>query len=344
MECKPLPEERPTEGKSIEGEPLPEERAAERESMGGKPLPEERPAERESIEGEPLPEERPVEGKSMGGKPLPEEWAMEAKSIAAEREGAGSHETAATSKGGPHKMATAKGRPRKPVTAKAVTAKPVTAKAATAKPAVNGRRAQSRGGHGNRRGGQSSRYVAHHDAPPFVRRRTPAFKCETRQFSPGCSVRHCRSAGGTAGRHKGDWRTEPHADEKTLRHSVPESPRGRDRRSRSIADVPPAPSPRRPYARVAAIGVTVRVAHAEKGKSVSKEPMMEKPIPVPECKSIADKMIAVECGASHPGVTKAAEVAPAEVAPAKAAEVPAKMSPTKAASVAATAAMHGGHT
>jgi hypothetical protein len=67
--------------------------------------------------------------------------------------------------------------------------------------------------------------------------------------------------------------------------------------------------------------------------------MIEKPIPVPECKSIADKMIAVECGASHPGVTKAAEVAPA-----KAAEVSAKMPPTKAASVAATATVHGGRT
>ena len=59
--------------------------------------------------------------------------------------------------------------------------------------------------------------------------------------------------------------------------------------------------------------------------------MIEKSIPVPECKSIADKMIAVECGASHPGVTKAAEV-------------PAKMPPTKAASVAATATVHGGRT
>jgi hypothetical protein len=154
--------------------------------------------------------------------------------------------------------------------------------------------------------------------------------------------------GGTAGRHEGYWRMDPNADEKTLRHGVPESERGRDRRSRSVADVPPAPSPWRPYARVAAIGVTVRVAPAEKGKPVSKEPMMEKsvpvperksmiekPIPVPEAKSIADKMIAVECGASHPGVTKAAEVAPA-----KAAEMPA----TKAASVAATATVHGGRT
>src|SRR5712671_6827284 len=142
--------------------------------------------------------------------------------------------------------------------------------------------------------------------------------------------------------------TDPKADEKTLRHGVPESERGRDRCSRSVADVPPAPSPWRPYARVAAIGVTVRVAPAEKGKPVSKEPMteksvpvperksmIEKPIPVPEAKSIADKMIAVECGASHPGVTKAAEVAPA-----KAAEMPA----TKAASVAATATVHGGRT
>jgi hypothetical protein len=177
----------------MEGEPVPKKRPAESKSIEGEPVPEERPVERESIEGEPVSEERPMECESIEAKPLPEERAMEAKSIAAEREGAGSHETAAAGEGGPHKMATAKGRPRKPVAAK-----PVTAKAATAKPAVNGRRAQSRGGHGNRRGDQSSRYVAHHDAPPFVRRRTPAFKYETRQFPPGCSVRHCRSAGGTA--------------------------------------------------------------------------------------------------------------------------------------------------
>src|SRR6266436_5700150 len=75
----------------------------------------------------------------------------------------------------------------------------------------------------------------------------------------------------------------------------------------------------------------------EKSVSVPEaKAMIEKPIPVPERKSIADKMIAVECGASHPGVTKAAEVAPAEV--------PAKMPPAKAASVAATATVHGGRT
>jgi len=37
---------------------------------------------------------------------------------------------------------------------------------------------------------------------------------------------------GTAGAMKRHWRTDPNADEKTLRHGVPESQRGRDRRSR----------------------------------------------------------------------------------------------------------------
>ena len=61
---------------------------------------------------------------------------------------------------------------------------------------------------------------------------------------------------------------------------------------------------------------------------MSKEPMMEKSVPVPEGKSTADKMIAVEHGgAGHAGMTKAAKVS-------------AGMPPTKATSVAAT--MHGG--
>jgi hypothetical protein len=127
--------------------------------MEGKPLPEEWAVETKSIEGEPLPEERPAEGKSIGGEPLPEEWAVETKSITMEREGAGSHEAAGTTKGVASKATAAKGRPRK---------------AATAKAAVNGRRAESRSGRGNRRGGQSSHYVAHHDAPPFCQETHPS--------------------------------------------------------------------------------------------------------------------------------------------------------------------------
>jgi len=127
--------------------------------MEGKPLPEEWAVETKSIEGEPLPEERPAEGKPIGGEPLPEEWAVETKSITMEREGAGSHEAAGTTKGVASKATAAKGRPRK---------------AATAKAAVNGRRAESRSGRGNRRGGQSSHYVAHHDAPPFCQETHPS--------------------------------------------------------------------------------------------------------------------------------------------------------------------------
>jgi hypothetical protein len=109
----------------------------------------------------------------------------------------------------------------------------------------------------------------------------------------------------------------------------------------SVADVPPAPSPRRPYARVAAIVVTVGVANAKKGEPVSKEPMMEKSIPIPERKSIANKMIAAQCGASHAGVAEAAKVS-TEMPAANAA----KVSAAEAASVAATkaTAVHGGCT
>jgi len=127
--------------------------------MEGEPLPEEWAVETKSIEGEPLPEERPAEGKPIGGEPLPEERAVETKSITMEREGAGSHEAAGTTKGVASKATAAKGRPRK---------------AATAKAAVNGRRAESRSGRGNRRGGQSSHYVAHHDAPPFCQETHPS--------------------------------------------------------------------------------------------------------------------------------------------------------------------------
>jgi hypothetical protein len=134
-----------------EGKPLPEERVTECEVPEGKPLPAERAMEGEVPEGKSLPEERTMEGRSMEGK-----------SIAAKREGAGSHEAARAGKGGPTKMATAKCR-----ATKATAAKGGATKATSTKAAVNGRRAQSRGGRGNHRGGQSSHYVAHHDAPPL---------------------------------------------------------------------------------------------------------------------------------------------------------------------------------
>jgi hypothetical protein len=157
----------------------------------------------ESIEAKPIEPMKSIE--SIEAKPLVE-------STAVEREGTWPHEMAAASKGAPTKAATSKGRSTKAAASKggstkAATAKVPPAKTATTKAAVNGRRAQSRGGRHNRRGGQSNHYVAHHDAPPFVRRRTPAFKYETRQFPPGCSVRHCRSAGEQPGAMKaiGGW-------------------------------------------------------------------------------------------------------------------------------------------
>jgi uncharacterized low-complexity protein len=180
---EPRSEERATEGKSIEGKALPEERATEGKPIEGKALPEERATEGKSIEGKALPEERAMEGKSIEGKALPEERVMEGKSIAAKREGVGSYEAARAGKSGPTEVAAAKGR-----SSKAAGMKAATTKAATAtKAAVNSRRTQGRGGRGNRRGGQSSHYVAHHDASPFIRRRTPAFKYETRQFPLSCS-------------------------------------------------------------------------------------------------------------------------------------------------------------
>jgi len=187
------------------------------------------PIEAKSIE--PMKSIEPIEGKTI--EPMKSIEPIEAKSMvestAVEREGTWSHEMAAASKGAPTKAATSKGRSTKAAASKggatkAATAKVPPAKTATTKAAVNGRRAQSRGGCGNRSGGQSSHYAAHHDAPPFIRRRTPAFKYETRQFPPGCSVRHCRSAGNCRA-HEEQSANGPSADEKTLRHSVPESPR-----------------------------------------------------------------------------------------------------------------------
>jgi len=113
------------------------------------PTSKERAMEGKPAECEPLPEERAVEGKSVEGEPLSEERAMEGKSIAMEREGAGAQEAAGAGEA---------------VSSKAPAAKGGSSKAAAAKAAVNGRRAQSRGGRGNRRGGQSRCYVAHHDA------------------------------------------------------------------------------------------------------------------------------------------------------------------------------------
>src|SRR6266446_7986258 len=87
----------------------------------------------------------PIEIKSM--EPT------EAKFTAAEPEGTGS-EVAATSKAAPAEAASGKVRPTKAVT--------------EATSAAEGRRIQSRAAHGDRRGDQTNRYLAHHDAPPFV--------------------------------------------------------------------------------------------------------------------------------------------------------------------------------
>jgi hypothetical protein len=170
---------------SIESKPIEPMKSIEAESI--EPM-----KSIESIESKPIEPMKSIEAESI--EPMKSIESIEAEpmveSTAAEREGTSSHEMAAASKDRPAKAAASKGGPTK-----AATAKVPAAKAATAKPAVNGRRAQSRRGRGNRRGGQSSHYVEHHDAPPFVRRRTPAFRYETRQFPPGCSVRRCRTAG-----------------------------------------------------------------------------------------------------------------------------------------------------
>jgi hypothetical protein len=127
---------------------------------------------------------------------------VEGKSIAVEREGAGSHEMAAASKGGPTKAVASKSR-----STKAATAKVPPAKAAATKAAVNGRRAQSRGGRGNRRGGQSDHYVAHHDAPPLSGDAPQPLSMKLGSSHPvaACGIVARR---GTAGRYE-----EPLADE-----------------------------------------------------------------------------------------------------------------------------------
>src|SRR5712692_405604 len=67
-------------------------------------------------------------------------------------------EVAAASKAAPAE-ASGKVRPTKAVT--------------EATSAAKGRRTQRRAACGDRRGDQTNRYLAHHDAPPFVRRCTP---------------------------------------------------------------------------------------------------------------------------------------------------------------------------
>jgi hypothetical protein len=99
------------------------------------------------------------------GEPIPE-----AKSIAVEREGSASHEAA--TKRGPTKARGPKGRPGKAAATKGWPGKA----AATTKAAAKSRRTQSRGARGNRCNGKTNHYLAHYDATPFVRRRTPAFR------------------------------------------------------------------------------------------------------------------------------------------------------------------------
>src|SRR5258707_3536099 len=59
--------------------------------------------------------------------------------------------------------------------------------------AGKGGRTQRRAGCGDRRGGQSNRYLVHHDAPPFVRRCAPAVTNETQQFPFSFGVPQCRA-------------------------------------------------------------------------------------------------------------------------------------------------------
>jgi hypothetical protein len=149
---KRLPEGEPI----IEGKSICEEWAPEGKSVREERMP----------KGKSICEERMPEGKSV-----PEEWAPEGKSvanesIAVERE-SGSHEAAC--KGRPTKAATTKVPPTK------------------ATSAVKGGRTQCRAGRDNRRSGQCNHYLVNHDAPPSVRRCTPAFRIRTQQFPLSCS-------------------------------------------------------------------------------------------------------------------------------------------------------------
>ena len=166
-----------------------EERAMESKSSEGKSMPEEG-----TIGGKPTPEERVTEG-----KPTPEGAVMEGKSVAAECKRTGSHEAAGACECGSTKAApseataeaAAKGRPSEAATAEAATAKAATAKcgptkAAATKAAVEGRSAERRGCRGNRRGGQSDYYTAHHDAHSLSGDARQPLCCKTRQFVPSC--------------------------------------------------------------------------------------------------------------------------------------------------------------
>jgi hypothetical protein len=77
----------------------------------------------------------------------------------------------------PAETASAKVRPTKAVT--------------EATSAAKGRRTQSRAGRGDRRGDQTNRYLAHHDAHS-IRSEHPSLSNQTRRFPLSCVVRHSR--------------------------------------------------------------------------------------------------------------------------------------------------------
>ncbi len=95
---------------------------------------------------------------------------------AVERVGTGSHAVGAAS-GGPFVAASATVRP---------TGHDGAAMRSTAASAFSGRRTQRRAAYGNRRSGQTNRYLAHHDAHSIVLS-TPASPNQTQRFPMSCS-------------------------------------------------------------------------------------------------------------------------------------------------------------
>jgi hypothetical protein len=104
---------------------------------------------------------------------------------AVEGEGAGSESTMeakpTTESTAEAKAASAKASPAKAASAKADCGNAVIARVRDAEgaPAGKGRRSERRTGCRNRQGGQTNRYLVHHDAHPFFRAPQPSFQNQT---------------------------------------------------------------------------------------------------------------------------------------------------------------------
>jgi hypothetical protein len=116
---------------------------------------------------------------------------------AVEGEGAGSESTM-EAEATTESTAEAKAASAKADCGKAVTARVRDAEGA---PVGKGRRSERRTGCRNRQGGQTNRYLVHHDAHPFFRAPQPSFQNQTRSSWWGCSrAAQSRGVTGAKGR------------------------------------------------------------------------------------------------------------------------------------------------